>query len=41
MIYSKPTNWKKYKGALKNIESFKLADEMTDWMIDTIWGKDE
>ena len=36
-----PTNWKKYWGAFKDIEPDKSADDITDWMIETLWGKDE
>ncbi len=33
-----PTNWRKFAGSLKNVSPEKSADEITNWMIETIWG---
>ena len=35
---SDSTNWDKYVGILSNVRTDKTADEMTNWMIDTLWG---
>ncbi|RKZ29322.1 hypothetical protein DRQ27_06050, partial [bacterium] len=34
----KPTNWEKYIGCMKDVFPNKTADEVTEWMIETIWG---
>lgn len=35
----KPTNWEKYIGCMKDVFPNKTADEVTEWMIETIWGE--
>jgi len=32
------TDWQKYKGTMKELHPEKKASEITEWMIDTIWG---
>jgi len=36
---TRKTDWERFIGSLRDASSWNNADELTGWMVETMWGK--